>query len=455
MSRRRPWVTVSIALLIVVACAGPISTSSPDSTDQVAPQPTPQHVTPAPTPNVTSQLTPGTIPATPGATPGATPAPTSSATPAPEPTSGGTLLDVALSTELLVELPRPVIFVTHNDDDRLYAVAQTGQIYVVNTDGSVTENFFLDIEERIVSGGERGLLGMAFHPSHDGRFYLNYTNTDGDTVISEFSTESDLPGQESADPESERILLTIQQPFPNHNGGMIAFGPDGYLYIGMGDGGSGGDPIGTGQSMDTLLGKMLRIDVNSGDPYGIPPDNPFVDGGSGLPEIWSRGWRNPWRFSFDMRPPGTGAMFVGDVGQGAAEEISTEPAGAGGRNYGWSIMEGDLCFRTDPCDQTGLTLPVAVNYRENAECASITGGYVYRGSEFPELQGAYVYSDYCTGELWAFDAAVALASGTADVVSLGSAGASVASFGEGRNGDLYVMNLNGEIYKLIAERVQP
>ncbi|MGI8928549.1 MAG: PQQ-dependent sugar dehydrogenase, partial [Candidatus Limnocylindrales bacterium] len=277
------------------------------------------------------------------------------------------------------------------------------------------------------------------------RLFVNYTNNDGDTVVSEFSRLSGQPGSVFADPGSERVLLTIDQPYANHNGGMIAFGPDGDLYIGMGDGGSAGDPMGNGQAPTTLLGKMLRIDVNAGDPYGIPADNPFV-GGDALPEIWSLGWRNPWRFSFDRV---TGAMFIGDVGQRAREEIDAEAAGDGGRNYGWNIMEGDLCYRTDPCATDGLTLPVVVNDRSNGECA-ITGGYVYRGANYPELNGAYFFSDYCTGTLWALDAAEAVTTGSAETLVLGEAGFGPSSFGEDEAGELYAVNLRGEIYRLVA-----
>jgi len=355
---------------------------------------------------------------------------------------------VTLAAEPFVEGLPPLTFLTHDLEGTLYAVAQTGQIFVVDR---VQEEPVLDIEDRIVSGGEQGLLGMAFHPSEGrSRMFVNYTNTEGDTVISEFEITNvftDLV----ADPDSERILLTIQQPFSNHNGGMIAFGPDGYLYIGMGDGGSGGDPMGNGQARASLLGKMLRIDVDSGDPYGIPSDNPFVNSDA-APEIWSMGWRNPWRFSFDLR--GGGDLFVGDVGQGEVEEIDVEPRGEGGRNYGWNTMEGDLCFRTDPCDQAGLTLPVVANHRENGECA-IVGGYVYRGAVYPELKGAYLYSDNCTGDLWAFDADAALASGTAQPVLLGTTDIGPTSFGEDEHGELYLVNGSGSIYKLIAERIRP
>jgi glucose/arabinose dehydrogenase len=327
----------------------------------------------------------------------------------------------------------------------MYAVGQYGVISVVSADGSIQEQAFLDIDARVKSGSEQGLLGLAFHPDYqsNGRFFVNYTDLNGDTVVSEFA-RAGTAGAVVADAGSERILLTIDQPFANHNGGMIAFGADGYLYIGMGDGGSGGDPLGNGQAPTTLLGKMLRIDVDSGDPYGIPADNPFVDGPA-LPEIWSLGLRNPWRFSFDRE---TGAMFIGDVGQGSREEVDAEAAGAGGRNYGWNIMEGDICFLTVPCDNSGLTMPVAVNDRSRGECA-ITGGYVYRGALYPELTGAYVFSDYCTGTLWALDAQVAVDDGTAEAFQLGESGFQVSSFGEDESGELYLVNLHGEIYRLV------
>ena len=368
--------------------------------------------------------------------------------------------DFTLTTELVIEGLPALTHVTaiYEPSGLLYAVAQRGLIYAIanaatlqgpeGTTVDLQEQPFLDISDRIKSGGEQGLLGLAFHPSYEsnGRFFVNYTNKAGDTVVSEFSGGLSAEGVALADPASERILLTIDQPFANHNGGMIAFGRDGYLYIGMGDGGGGGDPMGAGQALGTLLGKMLRIDVNSGDPYGIPADNPLVAAGSGLPEIWSYGWRNPWRFSFDRA---TGDMFVGDVGQGAREEIDAEPARAGGRNYGWNTMEGELCYRTDPCDATGLTLPSVVNDRSRGECA-ITGGYVYRGSMFPDLVGAYVWSDYCVGILWAMDAATAVSSGAAEAFELGEIPIGPSSFGESFDGELYVVNLAGELHHVIA-----
>jgi glucose/arabinose dehydrogenase len=356
---------------------------------------------------------------------------------------------VTLSAELLASGMQPLIYVTEAPDDSglLYAVAQTGVIYVVDKDGALQEQPFLDIHDRVRSGGEQGLLGLAFHPDYaaNGRFFVNYTDVSGDTNVSEFTRSGGDGGVPTADPATQRTVLLIEQPFANHNGGMITFGPDGYLYIGMGDGGSGGDPMGNGQALTTLLGKMLRIDVDSGDPYAIPPDNPLADG-SGAPEIWDWGLRNPWRWSFDRQ---TGNLFIGDVGQNAVEEIDAAPAGEGGLNFGWNIMEGDLCYRTDPCDSTGLTPPVAVNHREQGECA-IIGGYVYRGSLYPDLAGAYLYSDNCKSTIWAFDADAAIATGHADVQELGDAGFNPTSFGEDANGELYLVNGRGEIYRIVA-----
>jgi len=382
------------------------------------------------------------------AVPGPTLAPTSLLI-SPSPTADGQQFNFDLSVDFFVGGFPPLTFVTNAGDGSglLYGVGQNGVISAMSVAGEVQAEPFLDIDDRIRSGGERGLLGLAFHPNYEsnGRLFVNYTDNDGDTVVSEFLRSNNQPGSVLADPDSERVLLTIDQPYANHNGGMIAFGADGYLFIGMGDGGSGGDPQGNGQAPATLLGKMLRIDVNAGDPYGIPADNPFLDG-TALPEIWSLGWRNPWRFSFDRE---RGAMFAGDVGQIAREEIDAEPPGAGGRNYGWNIVEGDLCYRTDPCDTAGLTLPVAVNERSNGECA-VTGGYVYRGANYPELRGAYVFSDYCAGTLWALDANTAVATGTAQAVELGNAGFGPSSFGEDETGEIYVVNLGGEVHRLVA-----
>jgi glucose/arabinose dehydrogenase len=263
--------------------------------------------------------------------------------------------------------------------------------------------------------------------------------------VSEFGAPDDGYG----DPDSERQLFGINQPFPNHNGGMLAFGPDGYLYIGTGDGGSGGDPRGNGQDRTTLLGKILRIDIDTGDPYAIPPGNPFVGQLPEVPhrlEIWDWGLRNPWRFSFDRQ---TGDLWIGDVGQNIYEEVDAEPAGAGGRNYGWNTMEASNCFGASSCARDGLTLPVA-EY-SHAQGCSITGGYVYRGSSLPQLFGQYVFADYCSGRIWALDAASALATGSAEPTQYGKLPINPTSFGEDEAGELYLVDGAGHIYRLIVE----
>ncbi len=259
---------------------------------------------------------------------------------------------------------------------------------------------FLDISDRVESGSsERGLLSVAFHPDYaeNGRFFVNYTNKDGDTVISRFQVTAD---PNVADAATETILLTIPQPFPNHNGGQLQFGPDGYLYVGMGDGGAAADPQGNGQNEGTLLGAMLRLDVDGVSAeanYAVPADNPFINS-EGRNEIWATGVRNPWRFSFDRL---TGDLFIADVGQNIWEEVNFQPANSsGGENYGWDIMEGMHCFSDDACDSSGTVLPIYDYQHENGRC-SITGGYVYRGQQFPALTGNYFFGDYCTGEIWA------------------------------------------------------
>jgi glucose/arabinose dehydrogenase len=336
------------------------------------------------------------------------------------------------------------VYVTGTADGsgRLFVEEQRGRIRIVRADGSVGATPFLDIADRVVYGGERGLLGLALHPdfASNGRLFVDYTRQpDGATNISEFHAAGD-----AADPASEQVLLTINQPYANHNGGMVTFDPGGMLMIGMGDGGSGGDPQGNGQNRKALLGKLLRIDVDGARPYGVPQDNPFLHAADTAPEIWDLGMRNPWRFSFDRT---TGDLFIGDVGQNAWEEIDAEPAGVGGRNYGWNLMEGRHCYRPG-CDQTGLTLPVA-EYGHERGC-SVTGGYVYRGSRFPGLAGGYLFSDYCSGTIWALSAAAALANGSAEPAIVASAGFSVSSFGQGDDGELYVVDLAGRVLKVAA-----
>lgn len=387
---------------------------------------------------------PPTLTAPPTASPTARPTPKPTPTPTPTP-----VRPFRLALEPFVDGFLALTFLTHAGDSTgdLYAVEQRGVIWRIAADRTVDRTPFLNIVGRISCCDERGLLGLAFHPDFEtnGRLFVNYTNKAGDTVVSEFGLNADGHG----DPDSERQLLGIDQPFPNHNGGMLAFGADGYLYIGTGDGGAGGDPQGNGQDLDTLLGKILRIDIDEGDPYGIPADNPFVGQipeAPHRPEIWDWGMRNPWRFSFDRH---TGDLWIGDVGQEIYEEVNAEPASTGGRNYGWNTMEGAHCYSASSCDQDGLTLPVT-EYKHADGCAVI-GGYVYRGSAYPHLAGQYVFSDLCSGSLWAIDAADALAAGSVEPIQYGNAGINPSSFGEDEAGELYMVDEAGHIYRLIVE----
>jgi len=341
-------------------------------------------------------------------------------------------------TEVARGLSNPVA-IAHAGDDRLFVVEQRGTVRVV-LGGQLQEAPFLDITDRVRSGGERGLLGLAFPPdfADSGRFYVYYTDLNGDSVLSRFSTAGD-----AADPSSERVLLTQVQPYGNHNGGQLAFGPDGYLYLGLGDGGSGGDPQGNGQRLDTLLGKLLRLDV-SGEGAVAPEDNPFVGQEDARPEVWAYGLRNPWRFSFDRE---TGDLYVADVGQNAYEEVNLQPAGtSGGENYGWNVMEADECFQPRTgCDTEGLVLPI-ISYPHGREWgSSISGGYVYRGSALPDLQGAYVFADYVSGRVWRADR-----EGDGwQVTLLLDTGFNVSTFGEDASGELYLADhQGGAIYRL-------
>ena len=332
--------------------------------------------------------------------------------------------------------------ITHANDgsNRLFLTEQAGRV-VISRDGKQFKEPFLDIRKRVSCCGERGLLSVAFPPGYreKGYFYVNYTNRKGDTVVARFRVTKN-PDQ--ADAASEEVILMVKQPYANHNGGQLAFGPDGYLYIGMGDGGSGGDPYGNGQKMDTLLGKLLRIDVESKmKPYGIPPSIPFVGKKGALPEIWALGLRNPWRFSFDRK---TGDLFIADVGQNKYEEVHVQSASSkGGENYGWNIMEGLHCFKAKTCDTVGLVLPVA-EYGHDAGC-SVTGGMVYRGRAFPVLDGMYFYGDYCTGLVWGMRR-----SGEQWIArELMRTRLSISTFGEDEAGELYVADHDGGgIYRI-------
>ncbi len=326
-------------------------------------------------------------------------------------------------------LTRPVDLQSAFDGSgRLFIIEKYGVIRV-SENGQLQNEPFLDIADRVDdSRNEMGLLGLAFHPNYEsnGYFFVNYTGEGGDTRISRFQANGDFAGS-----NSETVLLVIEQPFPNHNGGALAFGPDGYLYAGIGDGGLAGDPHKNGQNTSSLLGKILRIDVNNGDPYTIPADNPFGN------EVWAYGLRNPWRISFDRV---TGDLWIGDVGQGDWEEIDYLPAGSpGGANFGWSIMEGNHGYDGNP--QPGLILPAA-EYNHNEGC-SVTGGYVYRGA-MPEWDGIYLYGDYCSGIIWG----LIRSDGGWQAQRLFEADGSITSFGQDESGEIYLTTDNGNVYQL-------
>ena len=332
------------------------------------------------------------------------------------------------------------------DNARLFVVEKTGRIRIVRN-GSLLSKPFLDVSSKVSNGSEQGLLGLAFHPGYasNGRFVINYTDGSGDTRISVFQVSAN---PDVADPASEQVILTVDQPYSNHNGGMVAFGPDGKLYLGMGDGGSGGDPQGNGQNRNALLGKILRVEVSATGQLSVPSDNPFV-GQSGIrPEIWSYGVRNPWRFSFDRQ---TRDFYMADVGQNAREEIdlSTSATQFGrGLNYGWNRMEGTACYSpSSGCNQSGLTLPV-LDYGHSDGC-SVTGGYVYRGQDVPALSGLYFYADYCEGWVRSFRWNGNAAADQREWAAL-KPGGQISSFGEDARGELYVMTAGGKVFRFVA-----
>lgn len=343
--------------------------------------------------------------------------------------------------EVATGLQQPVYLTSPADDGRLFVVEQSGRIRIV-ANGQLLPQPFLDISSRVSSGGERGLLGLAFHPSYAGNgfFYVNYTDNSGDTRVERY-TRSGNP--DIADPTSGSPVIAIDQPFGNHNGGQLLFGPDGMLYILLGDGGSGGDPQNNAQRLGTLLGKVLRIDVTSADPYAIPPDNPFAGQAGARPEIWAYGLRNPWRTAFDR---GSNLFFIADVGQNREEEINAVDRTVGGLNYGWRIMEGSSCYNASSCDQAGLTLPIHTYATSGGNCA-VTGGYVYRGSSIPEVAGHYFFTDHCRGGL----RSLRVVNGAAQELrewDVGSTG-NVSSFGEDAGGELYVVGHGGTVWRIV------
>jgi glucose/arabinose dehydrogenase len=314
----------------------------------------------------------------------------------------------------------------------LFIIEKQGDIRIYEN-GQLLDAPFLDITDRVdASGNEMGLLGLAFHPGYEqnGFFYVNYTGDRGNTRISRFQASGN-----SADSASEKVLLVIEQPYENHNGGALTFGPDGYLYAGLGDGGLAGDPHKNGQNTESLLGKILRLDVNNGDPYAIPSDNPFGN------EVWAYGLRNPWRISFDRA---TGDLWIGDVGQGNWEEVDYLAAGSeGGANFGWSVMEGTHNYDSEP--RSGMYLPVAEYSHAEGGC-SITGGYVYRGM-IPEWNGVYIYGDYCSGKVWA----LILSDGQWQSQLMFETGVLITSFGQDESGEIYLASDTGNVYKLTVK----
>lgn len=339
------------------------------------------------------------------------------------------------------------VYLTHCGDHRKFVVEQPGRIKVIDSLGNVLPTNFINLTARVYdTGNEQGLLGLAFHPDYanNGYFYVNYTDNNQNTQISRFSVSANDPNV--ADPNSEVMILNITQPYSNHNGGCIQFGPDGYLYIGMGDGGSGGDPGNRAQNRTNNLGKMLKIDIDNGTPYGIPPTNPFVNDPTTNDEIWAIGLRNPWRFSFDRQ---THDLWIGDVGQNNWEEIDNQPAAStGGENYGWRCYEGiNHVYNNAGCGPAAnYVAPVWEYSHAGLACASVSGGYVYRGTMQPRLDGYYFYAEYCDGRLWA----LRNNNGTWANNLAGTFGAyNLVSFGEDVDGELFVMGHNtGIIYRL-------
>ncbi len=428
---RAPIAAALTALLLVAVAAGcGGSQPAPTLGQSVSPSASPSVAAPS-----TSSLAPSTAPSAAG-----------SATATPDRPD---LAAVRVAATTVASGFSQPLFVTPAGDGtgRLFVVEQGGRIRIVRG-GQVLAAPFLDISDQVTAGGERGLLGLAFPPGFGPArpvFYVHYSNTTGDTTIAEFRLSSG--NADVADPGSERIILTVAQPYANHNGGWIGFDPGGMLLVALGDGGSSGDPGNRASRLDTLLGKILRIDVRgapAGTAYAIPPDNPFVGRPGALPEILHFGLRNPFRDSVD---PVTGDLWIGDVGQNSWEEVDVARSGSHGLDFGWRRWEGRHC--SDPsggCDPAGVTMPVA-EYSHAAGC-SVIGGVVYRGSAIPSLRGAYLFSDYCSGTLWAIDAGVDTAQ---TPTRLMDTGLSVGAIGTGEDGEVYLTDLaSGRLIRLVA-----
>ena len=379
---------------------------------------------------------------------------------------------ISLSSELVSDgFKKPVFVISYpTDASILYVVEQAGKVIVLDSGQKKSKPFF-NINKRVVNpfrpGDERGLLGFAFHPDYENnkKFYINYIDNDGHTIVSEFIAQSKY----KADHNSERVLLKLEQPYGNHNGGHIEFGNDGYLYIAIGDGGAAGDPLDSGQDLTSLFGKVIRIDIN-GSPYSIPKSNPFYGIKNAREEIWAWGLRNVWRFSFDKK---TGDIYYGDVGQNKWEEVNFEPASSsGGNNYGWRQMEASYCFEPkENCKRDGMVLPI-IEYPNdayhpafalgrknqlNVEGCSVTGGYVYRGKKLKGFEGVYFFGDYCSGNIWSFKVkdgkANAFKNRTEEInIADGEFTNYISSFGQDADGEIYIVDYNGAVYKIIAKK---
>ena len=356
--------------------------------------------------------------------------------PSPPPVTGSLAVEQVASG-----LTDPIALASLPGDGRLFVAEQIGTIRIVR-DGVVDPTPFLDLRSRILAENERGLLGLAFHPDHadNGWVYVSFTDLSGDSRIERYTVSAD---PDVVDPQSMLLILAQDQPQANHNGGQIVFGPDGMLYIFFGDGGGSGDPQGNAQNLNTLLGKMLRVDVDGAAPYEIPTSNPFRGQAGRRDEIWAYGLRNPWRNAFDRVG---GRLYIADVGQNELEEVDVVEWNAAGVNYGWNRMEGSSCFEPSTgCDQTGLTLPI-LEYDHDDGC-SITGGHVYRGSAIPGIYGHYFYSDFCRGWLRSFRYlnGEAVDRRSWDIGNIGN----VLSFGEDASGELYILSSNGSVYRIV------
>lgn len=439
-----------VLALAVTACAGSETTDevgaaaapaeegaaaplvAPPSTAPQAPEQQPATEQTAPAPEAAPSTAPSTAPPTaePGP-PSGEPEP-----PAPAPPAVPDLDAAAVALTPVAELDQPSAMTARTGTDDLYVAERPGVVRVLG-DGGVRDEPFLDISDQTVAEGERGLLGIAFAPQGD-RLYVSYTDLDGDSRLDEYAADA-----QGADPASRRELVRVEQPYANHNGGHVAFGPDGLLYLGLGDGGDAFDPQGNGQALDTLLGKLLRIDPRPGPDgaYRVPPDNPFVGQPGARPEIWAYGLRNPWRFAFDAE---NGDLWIGDVGQDQVEEIDHLPLAASrGANFGWSRFEGTRALTDEEAMPPDVVGPLA-EYGHDQGC-SVTGGTVYRGAAIPALQGAYLYGDFCDGRVNALHQVAGEVVASAD---LGIAVDALVGFAADSAGELYVLSLSGPVYRL-------